>query len=211
MNEFRGWGTEMQAFFTGLAKHNNKEWFAAHRDLYERAVRGPAEAFIEALEPRYGPGRIFRINRDIRFATDKRPYHTNLGIEFSGSGVHHYLSVTADELFASAGLFRPANEWIARFRRAVAGAPGDDLAKVVAELEGSGLKLGGEELKRTPAGYPPDHPNARLLRFKGITANQAWPQSAWLGDPAALDLVTGFYASAEPLTKWLASYCPVGE
>ncbi len=211
MSEFRGWGADLRTFFTGLAEHNTRDYFEANRDLYQRGVREPAEALVATLAPRYGEGRIFRMNRDVRFSADKRPYHTNLGIQFSGAGVHHYLSVSADQLFASAGLFRPSREWTGRFRLAVAGPPGDDLAKIVADLESRGLDIGGEELKRTPQGYPADHRNARLLRFKSITVNRWWPVSAWLGNPAVLGLITGFYAQAQPLTGWLSVHSPAGD
>ena len=74
------------SFFRGLARHNAKPWFEAHRDDYETGVRGPMRELIEDLDTRFAqfapeiggdPKRsMFRINRDIRFSKDKSPYKT---------------------------------------------------------------------------------------------------------------------------------------
>lgn len=37
------------AFLRELATNNDREWFAAHRDEYERCVRDPALRFIADL------------------------------------------------------------------------------------------------------------------------------------------------------------------
>ncbi len=209
MVRFRCWGPDLRDFFTGLGENNSRAYFDANRDRYRVAVREPTEALVDALSPRYGPGRIFRLNRDVRFSADKSPYHTNLGVEFSGRGVHHYVSVSADELLLSVGAFRPDTEWIDRFRRAVAGREGDALAAIVDKLAAGDFQIGGEELQRTPRGYPPDHPHARLLRHKGLTASRSWPPPAWLGKPDVLDLIVATFDEAAPLSEWLSAHCPL--
>ena len=91
---FTGFPRDTFAFLRGLAANNNKSWFDEHRADYETFCMAPARAFIEALGPRLKKisptvqweakvnGSIFRINRDIRFAKDKRPYKTNLDLWF---------------------------------------------------------------------------------------------------------------------------------
>ncbi|HEX9216256.1 MAG TPA: DUF2461 family protein, partial [Gemmatimonadales bacterium] len=71
------------AFLRGLARHNAKPWFEAHREAYENDVRAPMRALIEEMDVRLArfapeitgdPKRsMFRINRDIRFSKDKSP------------------------------------------------------------------------------------------------------------------------------------------
>ena len=39
-------------FLSELAQNNNKAWFEANRTRYEREVRAPAVAFVEAIAPR---------------------------------------------------------------------------------------------------------------------------------------------------------------
>jgi uncharacterized protein (TIGR02453 family) len=93
---FKGFGHTTRDFFVGLRDNNSKAWFEEHRDRYEAGVCEPAEAFIGELGPRLaerypgmrwdtrrnGAGSLMRINRDIRFSPDKRPYKENLGIIF---------------------------------------------------------------------------------------------------------------------------------
>src|SRR5262245_20937380 len=68
MAEFDGWGPGFVRFFTGLAAHNDKAWFEAHRNEYRTAVQQPTMALLAELEPTYGHGKMFRLNRDARFA-----------------------------------------------------------------------------------------------------------------------------------------------
>ena len=79
-------------FLRGLARHNEKPWFEAHRDEYEAEVRQPMRDLIEDLDTRFArfapeiggdPKRsMFRINRDIRFARDKTPYRPQMYLTF---------------------------------------------------------------------------------------------------------------------------------
>jgi len=74
--QFRGWPEDAQRFFIGLELDNSKRFFDANRHVYEDAVKAPMVALIESLESDYGPGKVFRANRDIRFSKDKSPYKT---------------------------------------------------------------------------------------------------------------------------------------
>ena len=40
---FGGFSKHMQTFFRGLRKHNDRDWFEAHREIYEQQVKGPME------------------------------------------------------------------------------------------------------------------------------------------------------------------------
>jgi uncharacterized protein (DUF2461 family) len=78
MPGFRGWPEEFQRFFIGLELDNSKRYFEANRDTYDESVRAPMVALMESLEDDYGPAKVFRANRDIRFSKDKSPYKTNM-------------------------------------------------------------------------------------------------------------------------------------
>jgi uncharacterized protein (TIGR02453 family) len=108
-------------FFRALAKNNNKEWFEAHRAEYEREVREPMRDLIGEMDARFlkfapeiggDPKRsMFRINRDIRFSSDKSPYKTNAACWF-----HHRRAssrVGSDVTVAVSGdvTFSVANTW----------------------------------------------------------------------------------------------------
>lgn len=72
-------------FFIELAPNNNKEWFDLNRKRYENSVKEPFKFFVQNLIDRLAKEDkrfkdleakdcIFRINRDIRFSSDKTPY-----------------------------------------------------------------------------------------------------------------------------------------
>ena len=85
-------------FFRDLKRHNHKEWMDANRDRYRTEVVAPFRALLSALAPyviQLHPGfdtlgrtgvNFLRINRDIRFARDKTPYHTHMYLTFPDPG-----------------------------------------------------------------------------------------------------------------------------
>ena len=92
---FPGFPPHTLSFLHQLAQNNEREWFQAHRADYESGVLEPALDFISAMEaplakisprfmciPKRVGGSLLRIYRDTRFARDKRPYKTNIGIHF---------------------------------------------------------------------------------------------------------------------------------
>ena len=64
---FAGFPPEAHEFFRNLARNNNRDWFQAHKDVYENACREPLKALVSELDP-MGTPHISRINRDMRFA-----------------------------------------------------------------------------------------------------------------------------------------------
>src|SRR5947207_2932900 len=91
--KFPGFSKQMPAFFRGLEKNNEREWFAAHKEIFEAQARGPmmelagrlneAMKKISAEHVSAEPGRLlYRIYRDTRFSKDKTPYKTHLGATF---------------------------------------------------------------------------------------------------------------------------------
>ena len=83
-------------FFKELSKSNTKEWFDTNRKRYEKSVKEPFKSFVETMILRFNEedpniniaakDAIFRINRDIRFSTDKTPYKTNASAIISAGG-----------------------------------------------------------------------------------------------------------------------------
>jgi len=76
---FNGFPAEALDFYDDLEMDNSKTFWAAHKDTYETAVKAPMLALTAALEDEFGPAKVFRPYRDVRFAKDKSPYKTNQG------------------------------------------------------------------------------------------------------------------------------------
>ena len=85
-------------FMRDLQANNNREWFNENKHRYVSDLMDPALAFILDFgqhldrisphfraDPRPNGGSLFRIYRDVRFARDKSPYKTHVGLYFPRS------------------------------------------------------------------------------------------------------------------------------
>jgi uncharacterized protein (TIGR02453 family) len=199
---FRGWPSEALEFYEGLTADNSKTFWTSHKTVYETRVRAPMVELLAALEPEFGPGKIFRPYRDVRFSADKSPYKTHLAASLEGGG---YLQLSAEGLAAGCGMYEMAPEQLDRYRRAVADdTTGGELTTLIAVIEKAGISVHGHgSLKTAPRGYPKDHPRLDLLRHKGLVAWQEWAPAAWLGTAAAKTRIVGFLRTSRPLREWL--------
>jgi uncharacterized protein (TIGR02453 family) len=203
-SDFHGWPEEFQPFFIGLELDNSKKYFDAHRETYEKAVKGPMVALVDSLAGEYGDGKVFRANRDIRFSKDKSPYKTNIAATAGMNGHGGYISLDARGLTVAAGRYELTPQQLAKYRKRVATeSTGSQLAAIVAKLEKGGYSIGGEALKRVPAGLPQDHPRARLLRHKILYIYKNFGLQPWLGTSSARKHVVKVFADAKPLNDWL--------
>ncbi|MEE1785279.1 DUF2461 domain-containing protein [Streptomyces sp. SP17BM10] len=199
---FSGWPVEALEFYEHLEADNSKTFWQAHKDRYDEAVRAPMEELLAELEPEFGPGKIFRPNRDVRFSADKSPYKTHIGAHLEAGG---YVQLSADGLACGNGMYQLAADQLERYRAAVAeDVSGAELERVIARVEKDGPKVfGRDSLKSAPRGYPKDHPRIELLRHKGLVAWQEWPPAKWLGTRAALTRIAAFLRASQPLRDWL--------
>jgi uncharacterized protein (TIGR02453 family) len=201
---FRGWPRSALEFFEGLEADNTKEYFTAHKAAYERDVKAPMLALLDELVPVFGPARMLRPNRDIRFSADKTPYRT-AAAAMIGDG---YVQVSADGLMVGSGYYHLAPEQLDRYRRAVADArSGAELEGLIAGLRAAKLDVHGTDpLKSAPRGYPKDHPRVDLLRYKGLVALKMWRPAGWLATAEAKARIVDVLRAAEPLNGWLATH-----
>ena len=206
---FRGFPPEAIDFFEGLVADNSREYWVAHRAVYEDALRAPMARLIEDVDERFRPMRVFRPNRDVRFSADKSPYKTNIAAvgEREGGAVY-YVHLSADGLYAGSGYYHMANDQLDRFRRAVDDdRTGLRLAALVAAAERAGHEAGASDaLKTAPRGYPKDHPRIALLRRKGLVIGRAWPPAAWLHTAKVKDRVQAVWRAADDVNDWLDAH-----
>src|SRR5438552_9962360 len=97
---FRGFPPEAISFYEGLEADNSKTYWTAHKDVYERAVKEPMEALCAELDGEFGPLRMFRPYRDVRFSKDKSPYKTAAAAANEAEhGDVYYLHLSSSGLF----------------------------------------------------------------------------------------------------------------
>jgi uncharacterized protein (TIGR02453 family) len=208
MTTFEGFGTKVRRWFEGLEADNSREYFAAHRDVFETAVRDQMQALLTELSETFGGEvKLFRQNRDIRFSPDKSPYKTNTygvvyGSELAPQGL--YASISARGLVAGSGYHMMARDQLDRYREAVADdTRGPELAKLMVKAEKAGLEVWSESLVTAPRGYPKDHPRIELLRRKSLALGSTLPLGRGIGRAEGLRFVTTTWRAAAPVTGWL--------
>lgn len=229
---FRGFSPEAIQFLVDLAENNDRAWFQPRKAEFERLLKEPLEAMIEALAARLAARGVpmladpkrspFRIYRDTRFARDKSPYKTHLGASFpwtedapsrEAGGGHEerahgnggYFHFQPGEMFAGGGMWRMERNRLESFRAVVR----DDPDRVRAAFEDAGFTAwwGGvrphDELRRVPPGYPRDHPLADLFRWKDVVFGRPLADEDVLS-PDLPDRLAEGYATAAPVLRFLS-------
>lgn len=182
---FAGFPLGLLHFLEELSRNNNKKWFDANRDRYERELREPSLAFIAAMEtpikkvsshftavPKKVGGSLMRIHRDTRFSKDKRPYKTNVGIQFrheAGKDVHSpgfYFHIDTEQVFLGAGIWHPESSVLKQIRETIDEYPTDWRKARDATAFRAKFTLAGDSLRRPPRGYGIDHPMLEDLKRK---------------------------------------------
>ncbi len=127
-------------FFYDLSQNQDRDWFLANKARYELAKQSfiaIVEKIITGLQQTTEPDLIvdakqclFRINRDVRFSKDKRPYKEHLSASITKYGTKgkelpgHYLQIGADEIMIAGGCyFFEQKETLMRVRRYIADRP----------------------------------------------------------------------------------------
>lgn len=172
-------------FLSRLRKNNNHAWFEENRAHYD-AARDELERLVAALLEDLGSVAdlgdltprdcIMRIHRDTRFSRNKAPYKTGFGARIVPGGrrtgrVGYYVHLEPGNVMVGGGLWEPTSHQLARFREVVGRDP-TLLREIVAE-EGFQRHFGGifgATLKTAPRGWPANHPDIDLLRYKQVCA-----------------------------------------
>ena len=201
-DEFTGFTREAFTFWKGLEGNNNREWFQAHKDQYENAVRRPMQLLIEELAPLYGPGRLSRINKDMRFQKEK-PYKNYLATGLGGS----YISFSKEGLWVGTGMYKPEPAALRQLREAIADdIAGRELTKIIASMKRKGFEVDTHaRLDKPPRGYDAAHPRVELLRMKDIYIGKSFG----VREVASANLPRGVakaISELEPFRVWLREY-----
>jgi uncharacterized protein (DUF2461 family) len=120
-------------------------------------------------------------------------------------GVGGYLSIRPGEMYLGGGMYRPPRPRIEAFRRALVADP-DGVMATLADpgfVSWFGSVHSDEALKRVPPGYPADHPNADLLRWKDVIFMRRLSDDEVFSPRLPALMAEGFGAAA-PVLRFLA-------
>jgi uncharacterized protein (TIGR02453 family) len=130
-------------FLKQIKKHNDRTWFTAHKDQYEKAF-GELIEFADLvladlkkhddIETPSGKKSLFRIYNDVRFSKDKSPYKLNLGGGFRRATAlrrgGYYFHIQPGNSFVAGGFWGPNAQDLSHIRQQIAADP-EPLMKIL--------------------------------------------------------------------------------
>ncbi|MCX6251365.1 MAG: DUF2461 domain-containing protein [Bacteroidetes bacterium] len=206
-------------FLGELITNNNREWFQAHKAIYDEA-KNEFESVINALIPGIakfdesvkfitGKDCVFRFYRDIRFSNDKTPYKTNFGgfITKGGKKSHgpgYYLHVSPEECFLSGGIWMPAPDIMKKIRQEIyfninefkGIISNKAFTKYFTDIDD------WDRQKTAPREFPKDFPDLDLLKNRSFTLSKGLDKKVLESDDL-LDHALQVYKAMYPYNEFL--------
>lgn len=214
---------DLTQYLSELSENNNRPWFIMNKPRYDilreeftqvvtDLIRelGKFDPLIADCNPKKA---MFRINRDVRFAADKRPYKTNFSAALApndkrrpthAGGPTYYFSIENGKLQYGAGEYIPPAPRLKAIRERIA----NDATGFSKVLKNKALRAtyGGlaeeERLQRPPKGFDPAHEHIEYIKFKSFFVWNEVPLKVNEPDRLVPDLVRGM-KDAYALVAWL--------
>jgi uncharacterized protein (TIGR02453 family) len=206
-------------FLRALKRNNDREWFKARKDEYERVVRAPMIEMIERLAVdfrAFAPdllaspkASLYRIYRDTRFSDDKTPLKTHISAIFPHRGLpkHQgaglYVEVTPKWVWVGGGMYAPDTSQLHAEREHIA----TNVRRLRAIVESPSFRrmvgrLEGEKLLRAPRGFDANHEAVEYLKFRQFLAGREFPAS-FATSPRFYSGTLNVFRQIAPLIKFL--------
>ena len=204
-------------FLERLSRHNEREWFNAHKEEYVKAregftaLTGQVLDGIRRFDDRIGlldpSACCYRIYRDLRFSKDKTPYKTHMGFYInpggkkSGySGYYFQISGTGNHLLAM-GDYMTEPRVLKTLREDIE-MGGGDFRQILAAVDPR-LHLDREgALKRVPNGFPADSPDAEYLKLKSFCLFFE-PDEDFICSPGLAGRLVEIFRTTKPFLDYL--------
>lgn len=185
-------------FLKDVAAHNDRSWFAAHRDRYEEAralfesmvqeVINATAAFDESIRHLHVKDCTYRFYRDTRFSEDKSPYKTHLGAYINAHGKKswhsgYYLHLEPGACMIAGGSYCLPSPVLKAVRQSVA----DEIDEFRSIVEAPDFRaafpvIGDTRLKTMPKGFPKDFPWPQYLQPKDYSVLHPVPDDFFRSD-----------------------------
>lgn len=180
------------AFLRALKRHNDRDWFKARHERYERDVRGPMTDVVVRLATdfrQFAPELIasprqslYRVYRDTRFSANKKPLKTHAAAVFPWRGLpkHEgaglYFEIACEWVWIGGGMYAPQPPELVRIREHIA-ATWPRIHTIVRHpaFRRRIGDVGGDRLSRIPRGFARDDPAAEYLKYRQFIAGREFP------------------------------------
>lgn len=205
---FTGIPDEAVTFYAELRFNNERAWWLEHKPIYDEHVRGPLSALADDLSDEFGPARLYRPHRDLRFSPDPCPYKDHQGASRNiAPRTGYYFEISGEGLMTAGGCYFMDGDILARYRRAVDNeSTGRALERIVATLAEQGFLLPEPALKTAPRGFTVEHPRIDLLRIKRLVVSREHGCPDWLPTAETSARVRADWRCYRPLIEWIATH-----
>ena len=211
------------AFLKKLSKNNNRDWFSANRNLYDKDFLEPAIQFVLEMGDKLQnisqnihavpktDKSIFRLHRDIRFSKNKDPYKTNMGIYFwEGPGKKlecsgFYFHLEPKKFGIGVGMYQFTKEQLKKYRDIVSDpVMVTELNSIIIKiLKKSEYTINGKNYKKIPRGYNPNGKLADYLLYDSIYLWYDGKDIKVLNKKNVVNFIYKIFKDMSPLHMWL--------
>ena len=221
--EFKGFGEGALDFLSAIRKNNNKEWFAAHKNEYEKLILEPSRLFVvemgehlQALEPTIHAipkinKSLYRIYRDTRrMGANKEPIKSRIGVIFWQGRTKRmqsssfYMHFSPDELYVATGvrwfekpMLDAFREYILNEQRRV------ELDEILSSIRAKGYTHLEKGYKRYPRGFNAQMPSADLALYKGMATYKILDPKLIYDGEKLVDTLYRIYEDMLPLQQYM--------
>ena len=206
-------------FLRALKRNNEKEWFHAHREDYDKYIVAPNHALIAELtkelrkiypELTVSKRCISRINRDTRFSSNKDPYKTWVGFMFrdksiaDDAGPSLYFGYDMTGFVFGCGMWEFAKGQREHFRTQIMDKKrGPEFTKIVAALKKAKVDFSEPSLKKVPKEFDVEHPNAIFTMHNDLTVSREYDPMKKFYSPDFAKFVVKEFAPFRPFFSWM--------
>ena len=207
-------------YLSALSMNNNREWYHANKDDYKKA-NAEFEHFLQALMLESGKfdssilqndpkDLTFKLVRDTRFSHDKSPYNPAFRAHISSKGklpvpVGYYLMIKpGDQSFLGGGLFADMFKGATAMVRDYIAQNGGEWERVIHEPDfEKHFTVRGTALKRVPAGYEKEHPQAEYLKYKSWYLEYPLKDEEWKDAEGVVAKAAELFRIMKPFNDYL--------
>jgi len=210
-------------FLNQIKANNDRDWLAKNKLFYNDA-RENFESFIQEVINKiieFEPvmkglevkSCVYRFNRDIRFSNDKSLYKTHFGAFIVKGGKKngdkysgYYIHIEPGKSMIAGGAYMPPVAWLSAIREKIDEKP-ESLLKLINNKDFIKyfVEITGDKLKKAPKGYPSDHPNIELLKFKSYLVVNEVTDKVVLSE-SFFDHVISVSRAMKPFNDFLNDY-----
>ena len=215
---------EILQFLRDLSCNNNKEWFTANKDRYQKVLAKWYE-FCEQLICEVGKydsdiARLtikdctYRIYRDTRFSKDKTPYKTHFGVFLAPggkksmhAGYYFHVGTGGGNSYPEAHMLASGNycydsKTVKVLREDISDGWEEFSKDVLKKADSSFFVDMDGALKKVPKEYPADAPYADFMRLKSYSLMQ-YVDDKFITSPDLVKRVAELFHTTKPFIDYV--------